>query len=398
VLSAVKLVIVAPALAAVLQLTDRLVWGPLWVGLLFGSFAALDYLDGVVARARSQSSYLGRAFDRATDYPVLVVVTSHCLDVLPTTLLLLKLGLDLLLLVLYAVGRGSTENRVRTVVSYATLLSLLLLSQGWLEWLVEPALVSGLLCLNVGLSTAVALHNLGILRRRRVADLLSAGNLACGVAAAILAIRGRVDWSLLLVVAAMAFDGLDGCAARRWGSGRYGVLVDDVADAVSFAMAPAVAVVATLGGVEGWIVGTTLGICTVGRLVYFTLNKGVAPPGFFQGAPSPMGAVVVLAALTALGAYPRLVGFVAGLTCALMISFSTHYRHLGRAIAARPGWLLLLVPSAAGLLAAGTALGAKLPAAFLLTGALLYGLLPMATAFGRACRDFVRSHRRQVVA
>jgi phosphatidylglycerophosphate synthase len=121
VISAAKLVVVTPLMLLGLRQLDTLPHIPLLIGLLFAAFALLDYLDGAVARARGLATHFGRVFDRVTDYPLLVFLSAFCVDVLPLSLLALKLSFDLALLVLYAVGRGSTENRLRTMMSYSTL-------------------------------------------------------------------------------------------------------------------------------------------------------------------------------------------------------------------------------------------------------------------------------------
>jgi CDP-diacylglycerol--serine O-phosphatidyltransferase len=74
-----------------------------------------------------------------------------------------------------------------------------------------------------------------------VADLLSAANLACGALSIHLALQQRLSWCLVLLGLGALFDGLDGAAARRWGGSRFGVLADDVADGISYGIAPAVA-------------------------------------------------------------------------------------------------------------------------------------------------------------
>src|SRR5690606_1287546 len=40
----------------------------------YASVATLDYLDGVVARGRDQSTHFGRVLDRLTDLPLLVIL------------------------------------------------------------------------------------------------------------------------------------------------------------------------------------------------------------------------------------------------------------------------------------------------------------------------------------
>ena len=136
VISAAKLFAVAPALLLALQQIAILPGGALTVTVLFGLFGLLDYLDGVVARERELESGFGRIFDRVTDYPLLIGLSYFCIEVVPVPLLVLKVAVDLGLLGLFILGFGGTQNRLRTAMSYSALLSLLALSQGWLDgWL-----------------------------------------------------------------------------------------------------------------------------------------------------------------------------------------------------------------------------------------------------------------------
>ncbi len=386
-ISAIKLLVIAPVLLLSLRQIDAIGGGWVLATVLFAGFAALDYLDGVVARERGLATPFGRVFDRVTDYPLLMGLSYFCVDVIPVPLLALKLGLDLLLLLLYVLGRGSTENRLRTAISYTTLFSLLALSQAWLPLLFQPTTVSTLLYANIAFSATVVLYNLDVLKKRYIADLLSLGNLGCGVLAMVAASRGRFEVSLLLLLIGAAFDGVDGVAARRWGSTRWGVYSDDVADAVNFGIAPGVVVFFALGGVQGAVLGSLFTLFVVGRLVFFTLNKGEADPRYFNGVPSPVGGLIAISAAILFGPYPALVGLLIGVACALMVSFATLYRHLGRLLAEHRHLLMAAPLTIVVLLLIGTIFGVRGPVALVLTAGLAYGLLPVARAFAAAAQS-----------
>ena len=375
VLSLLKLLVVAPLLLITLRQVGVLEGGPALVLLLFGLFAGLDYLDGLVARSRgSSATWTGRVLDRVTDYPVVFVVSLFCVELIPLPLLAAKLALDLCLLVLFVRGRGSTENRIRTVISHTFLLCLLALSQGWAPQLVTAELVEALLWLNIALSAIVGLRLAGLFRRKMIADALSSLNLFCGLLAIGFASRGRVDLSVLFVVLGALFDGCDGAAARRFGSTPWGVYSDDVADAVTYGLAPGAALILVVGGWQGWLVGCLYIVLTWGRLTYFTLSKSVADPDFFSGVPSTAGALAVLCALGLFPGRPLLVGLTVGIAGMQMVSFDTPYRHVGRAMMANPrllwagvAFLLALVLCAAlwsGSAALATILGAVLAYGF----------------------------------
>lgn len=360
-------------------------WVPL---LIFAVFGLLDYLDGVVARARGLQTTFGRIWDRATDYPMLGVLAWFCVDVLPKELVVAKLGLDLLLLILFIrwKGRGSTENRLRTALTYTTLLALLLLGQGLGARVVTPEAVTYLLLLNLAFGATVALYQAGVLQKRFIADALSAANLLCGVFSILCARRGRIDLSLLFLMLGAAFDGFDGAAARRWGGTRWGVYSDDVADAVNYGIAPGVAVYLVIGGLAGAVVGAFYSLFTLSRLVFFTLNKSEGDPEVFCGVPSTVGAIITLSALLLFAGQPLLLGLLVGVACVQMVSFDTHYRHLGRALATHRKPLFALLPLLLAMLLGGVWLGPRAPVAALLGGALVYGFLPTVQSFVRVLR------------
>lgn len=302
----------------------------------FLAFALLDYLDGVVARGRGQASSFGRIWDRITDAPMLLMLGAFCVDLVPIWLVVTKLGIDVLLMVLYLRGHGSTENRVRTIFSYSMLLGLLALSLGWA---VPVQLVYGTFAVGITFSVLVAAYN-----TRRIADLLSLANLLCGVAIMAFAATGRLHLSIACLLGSVIFDGLDGAAARRWGGSRFGVLADDIADGLSYGVAPGYALAVTLPGVSGTIVGIGYALFVFSRLVFFTLNKAENDPEHFRGAPSTLGAAITLCALQLFGSDPLMVGVLVGASILAMVSFDVRYRHLGRVMAKERWRVWLALP------------------------------------------------------
>lgn len=229
---------------------------------------------------------------------------------------------------------------------------------------------------------------------RFVADLLSLSNLGCGVLSITSAASGHLGWSLILLLLGAGFDGLDGAAARRWGGTRWGVYSDDVADGVSYGLAPGLALAFTLPGVEGTILGIAFTVFVWSRLVFFTLAKGSSDPRWFRGAPSTLGAIIALCALILWAGSPGLVGLLVGAACMMMVSFDTLHRHVGRYLASHKrsiGWVMV---GAAGLLGAAEVFGVKAPTAALLAGALGYGLLPVVVSF----RSLFKARRQAAAA
>jgi phosphatidylserine synthase len=382
VLSALKLLVVTPLIAAgLLGGVEALRSTGAVIGL-FCTFGVLDALDGIVARAHGLDTDAGRMVDRLTDLPLLLIVGVASFSVLPPALVVAKLALDVLSLVLFVVKRRTTENRVRTTLTDATILAMLLLSLGRLDGVVTRELVSALLVANVGFTALVVLFQLGVLQKRFIADTLSGANALCGVASIYFASQGKVETSLLLLLVGAAFDGLDGAAARKWGGTRFGVYSDDIADGINYAIAPGVALAYGVGGMEGIVVGAVYSTLTISRLVFFTLNKDGADPNYFAGVPSTIGGLVALSSLLLFRESPSLVGLFVGIAAVLMVSFDSAYRHLGRMIfaASRAKTLVGLV-AAVVLVGGGALFGVRVPAAIILGGSLAYGFLPQVARF-----------------
>ncbi len=229
---------------------------------------------------------------------------------------------------------------------------------------------------------------------RFTADALSGANLACGVASILAAASFQFEACLGLLLLGAIFDGLDGAAARRFGGTRFGVYADDVADGVNYGLAPGAALAFALGaGIEGWVLGGFYAVFTIGRLVYFTLDQEASDPRFFPGVPSTVGGLVALSAILLFPDHPAWIGLSVGVACAQMVSFRTHYRHLGRALASREmsrgaAGLMLLV-----LLLGGLIWGVRGSAAMILAASLIYGVLPSLLAFGANLnRSWAKSH------
>ncbi|MEO8733772.1 MAG: CDP-alcohol phosphatidyltransferase family protein, partial [Flavobacteriales bacterium] len=76
----------------------------------------------------------------------------------------------------------------------------------------------------------------------RLSDLLTTGNLCCGVVSILLASQGQLTLACWLIFLAAIFDVFDGMAARAFGGGSpLGAQLDSLADMVSFGVAPAYA-------------------------------------------------------------------------------------------------------------------------------------------------------------
>ncbi len=145
---------------------------------------------------------------------------------------------------------------------------------------------------------------------------LTALNLCFGVIATFLAVGGSFysgGWFILLAV---CFDRLDGASARALGAtSRFGVEFDSLADLVSFGVAPAILVAATLnadsalGFDAGWRRAVLFGacgfyvLCAAFRLARFNVFAGAEGSRIYFGLPSPASASAVVALLMTMTKY-----------------------------------------------------------------------------------------------
>ncbi len=125
-------------------------------------------------------------------------------------------------------------------------------------------------------------------------SLMTLGNLFCGYACIVYAMRGDYVTAAPFVGIALLLDGLDGRIARMTGtSSAFGLEFDSLADVVSFGMAPAILTfswgLAPLGR-WGWAAGFVYLTATAMRLARFNIQGGAATSGYFVGMPSPAAA------------------------------------------------------------------------------------------------------------
>jgi CDP-diacylglycerol---serine O-phosphatidyltransferase len=138
--------------------------------------------------------------------------------------------------------------------------------------------------------------------RMLVPNFFTLLSLCAGVTAIRMAIEGRYELAIGLIVAAAILDGVDGRLARALrAQSRFGAELDSLADFINFGVAPAI-VLFTWGltGLKnfGWI-AVLLFACGMGlRLARFNSMLEVDKPkwqsNYFTGMPAPAGAITVL--------------------------------------------------------------------------------------------------------
>jgi CDP-diacylglycerol--serine O-phosphatidyltransferase len=130
--------------------------------------------------------------------------------------------------------------------------------------------------------------------RQIVPNMVTSGNLLCGMFSLILTFNGRFVPAAWMIFFAVLFDGLDGKVARILGGGtQFGLEYDSLADLVSFGVAPGMLMYVaflSLGGIVGAMAVCFFALCVALRLARFNV---VHVPGPFQGLPSPAGGLFV---------------------------------------------------------------------------------------------------------
>jgi CDP-diacylglycerol--serine O-phosphatidyltransferase len=139
------------------------------------------------------------------------------------------------------------------------------------------------------------------LMKHLVPSAFSCLNAACGAVALVLLATGLAyTEAFALLCLALAFDGLDGWAARKLNAqSRWGAWLDSACDGVSFGLAPAYGLW-LLAGPDGvwWKIAALwwLGACWY-RLIRFSLLRQEAVPSWFRGLPAPLAGVALSACL-----------------------------------------------------------------------------------------------------
>jgi CDP-diacylglycerol---serine O-phosphatidyltransferase len=154
------------------------------------------------------------------------------------------------------------------------------------------------------LNVLEALHgrgagNRGPLRRGvyLLPSLLTLGNMFCGYACILYAMRGELTTAAPFIGVAVVLDMLDGRIARLTGtSSAFGREFDSLADVISFGVAPAI--LAYVWGLQplhrlGWATGFIFVTAAAMRLARFNIQSVTATDKrYFAGMPSPAAAAL----------------------------------------------------------------------------------------------------------
>ena len=115
------------------------------------------------------------------------------------------------------------------------------------------------------------------------------------------ALDSKFELSIIAIIFAALFDGLDGRIARLIkGTSKVGKELDSLTDVISFGVAPAfVMYFWSLNnlGKFGWLLCLIYVVCVTLRLARFNISSNTEPSwrdDFFEGVPSPAGGILVL--------------------------------------------------------------------------------------------------------
>ena len=135
-------------------------------------------------------------------------------------------------------------------------------------------------------------------------NMLTLIGVCIGLTSIRFALDGRFEIAIIAIIFAALIDGLDGRIARLIkGTSKVGKELDSLTDMISFGVAPAFIMyfwkLNTLGRF-GWLLCLIYVICVALRLARFNVNSNQETSwkdNFFEGVPSPAGAILVLTPL-----------------------------------------------------------------------------------------------------
>ena len=302
---------------------------------IFTFAAILDGVDGVVARGCNLVSRWGEWLDPLCDkltYLPPLIGFAHG-GILSVKLVWILVVIEFagqffarrILTKMKFSGAANNFGKIKAIICFALVILCALMDK-------NPGIINiadGVLMSCVILAFASVAFK--FIPNRLYADILSSLNFFCGVASLILTSQHRFAWAICIIIAGQLFDLFDGRMALKHGGTKYGPYLDDIADFVSFGLAPAYVVVQKSGPLA-WGVGAIFIFGVAFRLYRFVAmdkKRTDIPEGIFNGLPSPAGALIVLGA--ALIAPPVILWGLTMVSVGLMVSH-IRFAHFGRVI------------------------------------------------------------------
>ena len=132
-------------------------------------------------------------------------------------------------------------------------------------------------------------------------NMLTLIGVCIGLSSIKFALDSKFELSIIAIIVAAVFDGLDGRIARLIkGTSKVGKELDSLTDVISFGVAPAfIMYFWSLNnlGKFGWLLCLIYVVCVALRLARFNVHSNAEPwwrDNFFEGVPSPAGGILVL--------------------------------------------------------------------------------------------------------
>ncbi len=301
--------------------------------ILFSLAAVLDGVDGLVARncnlVSTWGEWLDPMCDKLTYLPPLIGFAYT--GILSSRLVWMLVALELagqflvrhVLKLIQSSGAANNFGKIKAIICFALVVYCTLLDK-------NPNVINiGDEILIVCIILASASIVFKFVPNRLYADILSTLNFFCGIASLVFTSRGHLAQAIMVIIAGQLFDLFDGRMAEKHGGTKYGPYLDDIADFVSFGLAPAY-IITRAGGTLSWLFGLIFIGGVAFRLVRFVMvdkKRQDLPEGIFNGLPSPAGAMIVLGA--SLVAPPNLLSVIAMISVGLMVSH-IRFTHFGR--------------------------------------------------------------------
>ncbi len=301
--------------------------------IIFSLAAVLDGVDGLVARSCNLVStwgeWLDPMCDKLTYLPPLIGFAYG--GILSSRLVWMLVALELagqflvrhVLKLIHSSGAANNFGKIKAIICFTLVVYCTLLDK-------NPNVI------NIGdeiLIACIILASASIIFKfvpnRLYADILSTLNFFCGIASLVFSFRGHLAQAIMVIIAGQLFDLFDGRMAEKHGGTKYGPYLDDIADFVSFGLAPAY-IITRAGGTLSWVFGLLFVGGVAFRLIRFVAvdkKRDDLPEGIFNGLPSPAGAMIVLGA--SLVAPPNLLSVIAMISVGLMVSH-IRFTHFGR--------------------------------------------------------------------
>ncbi|PIE61621.1 MAG: phosphatidylserine synthase [Desulfobacterales bacterium] len=307
------------------------------MGIFIFTFAAiLDGVDGVVARACNLVSpwgeWLDPMCDKLTYLPPMIgfaytgILSSTHVWILVAVELVGQFFARHILSWMKISGAANNFGKIKAIICFALVILCALLDTNPELLNMADEILTGCIILSAASMIFKFIPN------RLYADMLSLLNFCCGAVALVLTYHHMFAWAICIIIMGQLFDLFDGRMALKHGGTKYGPYLDDIADFVSFGLAPAYVVIERGGGRLAWLFALLFVASVAFRLVRFvTVDKQRTdlPAGIFNGLPSPAGALLVLGA--SLVSSPAVLWVFTGISCVFMVSH-IQFAHFGRVI------------------------------------------------------------------